>query len=59
MSDRREEVIRSAMKGVGDEMLDLPQDKSGSVTVHFQNGVPMKVEWRILARPVLAPDRSP
>lgn len=47
------------MRGVGDELLALPPDKSGSVTVHFQNGVPMKVEWRLLARPVLTPDRAP
>jgi hypothetical protein len=49
---QRERVIRAAFEGVGDELLDLDTTKSGSVTVHFQNGIPMKVEWRMLARPV-------
>ena len=48
--NRREELIRSAFEGVGDEMLAVGPSKSGSVTVHFQHGVPLKVEWRMLAR---------
>lgn len=50
--DQRAQAIRIALEGVADELLALPPDRSGSVTLHFQNAVPMRVEWRILARPV-------
>lgn len=49
---QREALIRAAMHGVADELVSLDTAKSGSVTVHFQGTIPMKVEWRLLARPV-------
>lgn len=49
---QREKMVRVALEGVGDELLALDASKSGSVTLHFQNGIPMKVEWRMLARPL-------
>lgn len=48
----RESLIRAALLGVAAEMAELDSSKSGSVTIHFQNGLPMKVDWRLLARPI-------
>lgn len=44
--------IHEAFQEVADEMIDMGQLKSGHVLVHFQNGMPMKVEWRTLAEPL-------
>lgn len=48
----REALIRAAFLGVAAEMAELDSSKSGRVTVHFQNGMPMKVEWNLSARPL-------
>jgi hypothetical protein len=43
---RRAEMIRDALEIVGDELIELGPNKSGSVTIHFQNGLPRKAEWK-------------
>ena len=48
----RESLIRAALLGVAAEMAELDTSKSGAVTVHFQNGLPMKVKWEFSARPL-------
>lgn len=50
--DRRKQLIREALDGVAEEMAALSVAKSGHVMVHFQNGIPMKVEWKLTAEPV-------
>ena len=50
--DARETFVRAAFDGVADELIALGSTKSGAVTVHFQNGVPLKIEWRTLAEPI-------
>lgn len=51
----RAQRIREAMAGVAEEMIALGPLRSGHVLVHFQNGVPQKVEWRLVARPIQQP----
>lgn len=53
-SDRARRV-REALAGVAEELIDLGWTKSGHVLVHFQNGIPMKVEWRTIAEPIKRP----
>lgn len=48
----RERAIREALEGVAEELLALDPKKSGHLLIHFQNGIPLKVEWRLLARPL-------
>ena len=55
----REKVVRESMAGVAEEMVKLGRQKSGHVLVHFQTGVPMKVEWRTVAEPIRRPAERP
>lgn len=48
----REALIRAAFLGVAAELAEMGTSKSGSVTIHFQNGLPTKNEWRLLARSI-------
>ncbi|HUG36665.1 MAG TPA: hypothetical protein VML54_06925 [Candidatus Limnocylindrales bacterium] len=54
----REKIVKDALAGVAEEMIKLGRLKSGHVLVHFQNGVPMKVEWRTVAEPIRRPARA-
>ena len=48
---QREAMIRAAFLEVAEELIALGPTRSGSVTVHFQNGgASLKSEWRFLAR---------
>lgn len=55
----REALIRSAFLGVADDMAALGTAKSGKVIVHFQNGLPMKVEWQTVAEAIRYRDLQP
>ena len=50
----RDTVVHEAFLAVADEFLDIVgPDKSGSVTVHFQNGVPLTHSWEIKGRTIV------
>ena len=52
MSNPRAAIIRAAFKAAAEELIALGSAKSGHCLIHFQSGLPMTVEWRLLARPV-------
>lgn len=51
--DNRDRVVREAFQAVAEEFLELVKvDKSGSVTIHFQNGVPLTHSWEFKGRTI-------
>lgn len=46
--DQRKAYIRAAFAAVAEEMIEVGPTKSGHVEIHYKNGVPMVVDWRIL-----------
>lgn len=52
-ADPRGAVVHDAFATVADEFMQLVgTDKSGSVTVHFQNGVPLTHSWEFKGRTI-------
>lgn len=53
MTDRRATVVHEAFEAVADEFMDLVDPgKSGAVTIHFQNGVPLTHSWEFKGRTI-------
>lgn len=49
----RERVVRDAFITVSEEFMDIVDTgKSGAVTIHFQNGVPMTHSWEFKGRTI-------
>lgn len=46
----REALIRAKMAAVAEELIELGVARSGHCLVHFQHGMPGKVEWRLTGR---------
>lgn len=52
-NSQRDRVVRDAFAAVAEEFIRLVEvDKSGAVTIHFQNGVPLTTSWEFKGRTI-------